>query len=175
MACRPRTGRASGRYHPVAIQYRRIGWTQFPETGKETHSTTCDCKACLEQDDWCRRQVLNPARLDGALDAPQEDADEFAVALARGEVFSLPVDAVSMDGAQPSEVLPGARGWYRHYSATGWTEPVAPTTIELVGDEQDRWQIAYEVARECPVTGSVVFSMRGGKLVATLVSYVAFA
>lgn len=67
------------------------------------------------------------------------------------------------------------RGFYRAYDAN-WTDtPTNTVEMPLVIDGLDVKQIGWEIARESPVTGSVVFRLVDGRIVAQLTSYVAFA
>lgn len=67
------------------------------------------------------------------------------------------------------------RGFYRVYDAAFSQVDADIETIPLDTGDTDVRQIAWELARECPVTGSVVFRMTERGIVAHLTQYVAFA
>lgn len=82
---------------------------------------------------------------------------------------------VPMDEGRPALVPSVNRGWYRTYDAA--ISPVEHGTVDIgciVGD-LDRDQLEWELSNESPVTGQVVFRLVGGRVVAHLVSYTAFA
>lgn len=82
---------------------------------------------------------------------------------------------VPMDEGWPECRQSVDRGFYRQYDAV-WSEtPAIPIEMPILVDPLDAQQIAWEIARESPVTGQVVFRLVGGRVVAQLVSYTAFA
>lgn len=83
--------------------------------------------------------------------------------------------AIPMDQGEPRDADTIVPGFYRHYDAVSVQSDYGSARVPVIVDELDRRQIAYDVARECPVTASVVFRLVDGQVVAQLVSYVAFA
>lgn len=83
--------------------------------------------------------------------------------------------SIPMDDGPPTDRLTVDRGFYRQYDAV-WTEtPLDVSEVTLLVETPDARQITWEIARECPVTGTVVFRLVDGRIVAQLTSYVAFA
>lgn len=121
--------------------------------GFELHSIRCACGLCEAGRTERAKSAAEPTR----------------------PLFTYGICGIPMDDGDQRHVRFEDRGFYRSY--TGFVESglYRPGDARLDASDVDVRQIAAELEREAPVTGTVAFRLVDGKLVATLTSYVAFA